>query len=246
VTAWYERDDFWEIMAPKLFGRGQWTKAPAEVDNVVRLLGISRGAHVLDLGCGPGRHSTELARRGFQVTGVDRTVTYLEQARQRAEQDGLNIELVNADMRQFRRPGTYDAVVNLYTTFGFFEDPEDDRRVLDNIHASLKTGGKLLMEMMGKEILARTFRERDWLEVDGVVFLEERKLSPNWDHIDSRWIMVDGNGRREFTFSLRLYSAAELCSVLTRSGLHSIDIFGGLSGTPYDHTANRLVAVAAK
>lgn len=246
MTAWHERDDFWETWASRIFDRVRWGNAPAEVDNVIRLLGISQGAHVLDLGCGPGRHSMELARRGFQVTGVDRTASYLEQAKQRAEREGLNIELVNADMRHFRRPGTYDTVVNLYTTFGYFEDPEDDRRVLDNIHASLKTGGKLVMEMMGKEVLGRIFRERDWCEVDGVLFLEERKLSPNWDRTENRWIIVDGSGRRDFTLSLRLYSAVELCSLLGRSGFHSISTFGGLSGIPYDHAANRLVAVAAK
>lgn len=246
MTAWYENDDFWEAWASRIFDRIRWGNAPAEVDNVIRLLGISEGAQVLDLGCGPGRHSMELARRGFRVTGVDRTVRYLDEARQRAEREGLNIELVNADMRQFRRPGTYDAVVNLYTTFGYFEDPEDDRRVVDNIHASLKTGGRVVLEMMGKEVLGRIFRERDWCEVDGVLFLEERKLSPNWGRTENRWIIVDGSGRRDFTFSLRLYSAVELCSLLGRSGFHSIDVFGGLSGIPYDHAANRLVAVAVK
>jgi ubiquinone/menaquinone biosynthesis C-methylase UbiE len=135
VTAWYEREEFWESMAPKIFSEGHWKNAAAEVDSFIRLLGISPGAKLLDLCCGPGRHALELARRGFHVTAVDRTATYLEQAKERAEQEGLPIEFVLADMRHFRRPGSFDAVLNLYTSFGYFEHPEEDKQVLENVRS---------------------------------------------------------------------------------------------------------------
>ncbi len=243
---WHEEDDFWKVMAPKIFGKKQWENAPAEVENAISLLKISPGAYVLDLCCGPGRHSLELARRGFQVTGVDRTLKYLVAARKQAGAEGLNVDFVQEGMREFRRPEAFDAVLNLYTSFGYFENPEEERQVLKNIHVSLKTGGKLLMDLMGKEVLAGVFRERDWHEDNGIIFLEERKISSGWDWIQARWIMIKGKERKEFTFSLRLYSGAELSSLLSQSGFSSVELFGDLSGAPYDHTAKRLVALATK
>ena len=246
MTVWHEDDNFWEIMALKIFGKKQWENASAEVENVISLLKISPGAYLLDLCCGPGRHSLELARRGFQVVGVDRTSKYVEEARKQAEVESLNVEFLHEDMRGFCRPETFDAVINLYTSFGYFENPEYDRQVLKSVHSSLKTGGKLLIDLMGKEVLARVFRERDWHEENGVIFLEERKLSNGWGWIQNRWIMIKGEEQKEFTFSLRLYSGAELSLLLSESGFNSVRLFGDLSGMPYDHTAKRLVSLATK
>lgn len=148
---WYEEDDFWETMAPTMFTQQRWEDTPTEVEQVITLLGVEPGAHVLDLCCGVGRHSLELARRGFCVTGVDRTQPYLDRASKQAEAEGLEVEFVHSDMRTFCRPDAFHAVVNLFTSFGYFEDPEDDRQVVLNVYRSLKAGGVFLVEMMGKE-----------------------------------------------------------------------------------------------
>jgi SAM-dependent methyltransferase len=149
-------------------------------------------------------------------------------------------------MRSFCQPDTYDAVLNLYTSFGYFENQEEDRQVLKNIHSSLKKDGKLVIDMMGKEILARIFRERDWHEENGTIFLEERTLGSGWSWMQNRWIMIKGEERKEFTLSHRLYSGAELSLLLSEAGFNSMELFGDLSGIPYDQTAKRLVALAIK
>ena len=82
---WHEQDTFWDTVAPTMFTQQRWKDAPAEVKQVVSLLGIEPGVHILDLCCGVGRHSLELARRGFCVTGVDRTRPYLDRASGQAE-----------------------------------------------------------------------------------------------------------------------------------------------------------------
>jgi SAM-dependent methyltransferase len=243
---WHEQDEFWETVAPILFAERRWSDAPAEVEEVVSLLGIGPGTHILDLCCGVGRHSLELARRGFRVTGVDRTRLYLDRASKQAEAEGLKIEFVQDDMRTFCRPEAFDVVINLFTSFSYFEDPEEDRQVLLNVYRSLKPGGVFLLEMLGKEILARIFRERDWREENGVLILEERKLSRNWGWIESRWIMIKDNNRTELRLSHRLYSAAELTSLLAGCGFTQIAGYGDLAGSAYDHMARRLVIVAHK
>jgi len=246
AQAWHEDDRFWERTAPFQFSERRWAAAPEEVEKALALLELEAGAAVLDLCCGPGRHSLELARRGFKVTGVDRTARFLEEARRRAEAEGLEIEFVQEDMRTFRRPGAFDAAINLWTSFGYFDDPEEDRRVLENIYASLKPDGKLLLDVMGKEVLARIFRPRDWQEHDGVLFLEERRLIEGWSRIETRWIIIRDGEREEFTLSLRLYSGAELRALLQEVGFRRTWLFGDLDGEPYDQDARRLVALAEK
>ena len=100
---------------------------------------------MLDLCCGVGRHSLELVRRGFRVTGVDRTQAYLDLVAAAAKREALDLELVRQDMREFHRDESYDGVINLFTSFGYFEDPRDDQRVVDNVYASLRSGGVLVM-----------------------------------------------------------------------------------------------------
>jgi len=243
---WHDQDEFWAAMAPFLFTDRHWMDAPGQVEQALVLLDVMPGANVLDLCCGPGRHALELARRGLNVTAVDRTAAYLDDARVQAEADEFEIEFVQEDMRDFCRPDAFDGAINLYTSFGYFEDPAEDRRVLVNVYRSLRDKGRFVLEMMGKEVLASIFRERDWREENGVILLEDRWISDDWNTANNRWIIIDGNNRQEFTISHRLYSATELSSLLLECGFASVDVYGSLGGGPYDHTAERLVAVAHK
>jgi SAM-dependent methyltransferase len=246
MNAWHERDDFWETFAPFMFTAQRWAAAAGEVEQVIRLLRLDPGAAVLDLGCGPGRHSLELARRGFRVIGVDRTAHYLQQGRQKAAEEGLAVEFVQADMRGFCWPESFDAVISLFTSFSYFEDPAENRRVLLNAFRCLNEGGRLLLDTMGKEVLARIFQPRDWVEQDGVFFLQERSVCRNWSQMENRWIMLRGDERREFTISHWIYSARELSDLLRDCGFGAVDVWGDLEGAEYDHTASRLVILAQK
>jgi SAM-dependent methyltransferase len=243
---WHESEEFWALRDRFMFGPERWEAVPGEVDHVLALLGVEAGAEILDLCCGPGRHSLELARRGFAVTGVDRTVAYLERARSLAQAEGLEIRFVQDDMRRFRQDEAFDAAINLFTSFGYFEDSGEDRKVLSNLWASLRPGGRLVMEMMGKEILARRFRRRDWAELDGILMLADRSVDRDWTWMRNREIYIEAGGRHEFLLEHRLYSGEELRTQLTSSRFSEVSLYGNLAGTPYDLDATRLVAVALK
>jgi SAM-dependent methyltransferase len=243
---WHEDDAFWHTFAPGMFTPEIWEAVPVQVDQMLALLGIEPGARVLDLCCGPGRHSLELARRGYAVTGVDRTAEYLRRARRKARREGLSVEFVKADMREFVRPGAFDAVVNMFTAFGYFRDPEDDARVLRNVRESLRPGGRLLIDVMGKEVLARIWLPRNWEERDGVLFLQERRATDDWSWIENRWIAIRGTDRHETQVSHRVYSAVELKRLLAECGFAEVHTFGDLDGSDYDHKARRLVALATR
>jgi SAM-dependent methyltransferase len=230
-----------------LFDQERLEAATQEVEALISMLGIHPPATLLDLCCGVGRHSLELARKGYRVTGVDRTAAYLKTGRHRAGIEGLDVEWIQADMRQFVRPKAFDAAINLFTSFGYFEDPAEDRQVVSNLYRSLKAGGALVMELMGKEVLARIFLPRDWVEQpDGTLFLQERRVIRDWTWIENRWILIKDGQRREFEVGHRLYDGLGLKGLLQDAGFSSVDLYGDLKGAPYDAQARRLVAVARK
>jgi ubiquinone/menaquinone biosynthesis C-methylase UbiE len=245
-SGWHNQDDFWELFEPILFNTQRQSSAKVEVEKVVRLLGMRQGDRILDLCCGTGRHSLELARLGFDVVGVDRTVSYIEKAKQKAEEDNLKVTFVVGDMREYSQPDRFNVAVNLFGSFGYFENPDDNRQVVKNVYASLSSGGKFLIETAGKEIIARHFRERDWSEVGDTLVLEERKPIQNWSRIRTRWIVINGDQRAEHTVSVRSYSAIELSSLLSDCGFANVRVYGDLEGIDYDLEAKRLVVVGTK
>lgn len=244
--SWHEKKAFWHTTQQFLFHKERLANTPTEVDNIINLLKIKPGVKILDLCCGVGRHSIELARRGYHVTGVDITAKYLKVARQKEKKVGVKIEFVHGDMRRFIRRDAFDVVINLFGSFGYFKKQADDNRVVKNVYASLRKGGVFLIEMMGKEVLARIFQKRDWAENNGFFILEERETEKNWGYIKSRWILIKDKYKKEFTIKLRLYSATELATLLRIYGFRKVSVYGDLTGAQYDHTAKRLVVVAHK
>jgi SAM-dependent methyltransferase len=246
-TPWYERDDLWEMMGQKMFGDERMEMAVAEVDNLIQLLDISTEERILDLCCGIGRHSNELARRGYHVTGVDRTRAYLEIARGTAKNEGLSTEFVHMDMRNFVREDSFDVVLSMFTSFGYFDDESQQMTVLDNVFRSLRPGGRFIIESMGKEVLARIFQETSWSEGDYGIHLERRKPINDWGKMQNTWILIAKDGtRHEWNVIHYLYSAAELKSLLRSAGFVDVKAYGGLDGSPYDNTSRRLAAVGVK
>lgn len=244
--AWHEDAAFWEAFRNVVFPPEKFEAASDEVDDLLSLVDLADDAAVLDVPCGLGRHAVELASRGLDVTAVDATPAYLDEARDHAADDAADPEFVEADMREFQRPGAFDAVVNLYTSFGFFADRADDEATARNFHASLEPGGTLVMQLTGKETLAREYQARTWHDREHGYVLEERTVRDDWSWVENRWVVVEGGDSREFTVSHRLYSAYELQSLLERVGFDEVAAHGDLAGSDYDETADELVVVAEK
>lgn len=254
---WFSDETFWEEYAPIMFDAKRWNEVPAVADGITRLAKLRlyhenpgepprEPPRILDLCCGFGRITAELARRGFYPTGVDITETYLTTAREDAAYEKLDIEFVHADARSFKRPGAFDAAVNLYISFGYFEDPRDDRLVVKNVYDSLKPGGTFIIETLGKEIAVRDFVEAEWFERAGYLVLTQYTPLDSWGSLQNRWILIRDGRRIERTFIQRLYAASELRSLLLETGFSSVKLYGGWDESPYDHRAAILIAAAQK
>ena len=195
MAEWFDNETFWMEMYPYLFTEQRFAAAEEQIEKIFELVGF-QGKTVLDLCCGPGRHSISLAKRGIQVTGVDRTAFFLEKAKEKARAEEVNVEWVLEDMRRFVRPVSYDLVLNMFTSFGYFDDKSDDLIVLKNVFTSLKPGGAFLIDVMGKERLAKIFQPTvsDVLD-DGTMIVQRPEIYNNWTRVKSDWTIIKGDHR---------------------------------------------------
>jgi SAM-dependent methyltransferase len=255
---WFRDERFWEIYAPIMFDDKRWAEVPRVADGITRLgrlklYGLEQGKvegkapQAVDLCCGFGRISLELARRGFGVTGVDLNPLYLKTAREDSSYEGLQTEFILEDVRSFKRAAAFDLAVNLYISFGYFEDPRDDLLFARNAFESLKEGGCFIIETLGKEMAVRDFVEAEWFERAGYTVLTEYEALDSWTSLQNRWILIDKAGKRvERVFTQRLYAASELRALLFEVGFSGVELYGSWEEDPYDRRAESLIAVGRK
>jgi len=243
---WFSDEWFWQTYGAIMFDEERLSRTSDEVDRILKLTGLSPESEILDCCCGMGRHSMEMAVRGASVTGVDLSEGYLAKAAETARSRDLNIDWVRMDVRDMKYNNRFDGIINMFTSFGYFEDPEDDLILLRNIHSALKEGGTFFIEIMGKEILARDFEERVWFERGDTKIMLEYSVDLNWTELHNRWLFLEGEKLTEYRFSHRIFSALEMAQLMARAGFASIDIYGGFDGSPYDHKASHLILTGRK
>ena len=205
---------------------------------------LPAGGRVLDLACGTGRIAVPLTRRGFDVAGFD-----ISQRALAVAQEALpDADLRRGDMRELPwEDATFDAVINLWTAFGYFETPADDRRALAEIARVLKPGGRFVLDTANAIGLMRMFRPQGWRELDdGTFMLEERSLDVATGRMSAYWTFLKDGSRTDLAFEHRLYSAAEYNDLFRGAGLEPVAWFGDFEGGPLTIDTFRLVAVAER
>ncbi|WP_461012168.1 class I SAM-dependent methyltransferase [Streptomyces capparidis] len=237
---WYEDDTFWSDFSGTMFSERRRAEVAALVERSP-LLDFPAGTRVLDLCCGPGLYLVPLARRGCDVTGVDLSPVMLERARAACAGAGVEVRLVRGDMLTHVEPGAYDVVLNVFTSFGYFDDPRDNARVLRNAHDSLAPGGRLLVDVMGKEVLAGWIGRPKLVELDGAYVVQRDTVLDDWSRLRTDWTLVRGGTAREASITSFLYSGTELRAMFEEAGFTDVRCHGDFDGSPYDQHARRLV-----
>jgi len=220
-------------------------RAPEEVRFAMRAMGLKKTNSLLDVACGPGRHSLEFARRGLAVTGLDFSEHYLAEARADARRLGLDANFIHGDMRKLPFIGGFDAAVSMFTSFGYF-DRKGDLAVLKGVARALRPGGKFLADIIDRDWLYANARPKHWEEFeDGTLFLEESSLDKKRHVAFNRWITIRPGrkpaGRR---FMLQLYNRKDLSAALRTAGLKPLAFWSSFEKTR--KPGNRLIALAEK
>ena len=219
----------------------------AEARRAVTLLrettGLGPGTQVLDIGCGPGRHLGEMRGIGYRPLGLDLSRRMIEAARSAAPGAGL----VRADMRSLPfRNAAFEVVTSYFTSFGYFDDEDDDLLVLSEVRRVLKVGGWYLLDFLNADEVVANLRSGDRRRVSGLEVVQERRLVDGGRIIEKR-ICIHGGASapvREFLERVRLYRREDLHSMLVRVGLTPGPCFGGYDRSPYTLMSPRCIVLA--
>lgn len=216
-----------------------------EVEFIQQQMRLSAGSQILDLCCGIGRHSFELARAGFQVVGLDYSLSYIEIARQRARCETAPPRFVVADMRSIPFRDTFDTVINLYTSIGYFENEAENLRVLQEVSRVLADGGRFIIEAESRDWYMRNPHSQGSYAVDQGVVLEETAFDLATSRLTWTLTFLDCS-KKAITATWRIYSAEELERMLAMSGFEVERVCGNYEGDKLTAESLTMILIAQK
>ncbi len=205
-------------------------------------------AKVLDAACGHGRHAIPLALAGYRVVGVDRSPVLLARGRQAADATGVEVDFVETDLRELDLEGEFDAVINLFISWGYFEDDAENLRALTAMARSLRPGGVLVMDTIHRDAVVAEYVERDWQRLpDGGRVWVERRFDAVRGLSTVTHEFETANGERfERHHRLRLYTATDLVRMFRAAGLEPTNWYSGFSGEDFTFRSRRVLVRAEK
>ena len=202
------------------------------------------GAEVLDVPCGHGRIANRLAERGARVTGLDADTFFLERARADAVDRGVEVDYVEGDMRELPWTDRFDAVVNWFTSFGYFDD-DGNRAWLEAARRTLKPGGRLAVDVHSRDVFMRNRGSASVVERDGDLAVDRHSFDVETGREESeRWIVRDGRVRKT-SYSVRFYTYTELRGLLLDVGFAAVAAVGH-DGEPLTLESRRMLVVATR
>lgn len=230
-----------------------WTERTGqEVDRALRMLRPQGGERILDLACGSGRHSIELARRGFSVVGADISAELIEIARRDAAAAGLELDFVEGDLRELELEGEFDFVLNLNDgAIGYFESDEENRRTFEVISRSLRPGGRNLVQLPNVLYARERLPQRSWIPSSNMIELVEHRWNKRDRYMEGIMIplrfgdtLASLDSLDGIEFRQRLYTVEELRDIYDSVGMELEAVFHG-SGKRREPTPKQFEIFAA-
>lgn len=236
---WFNRDEY-ELVYPHRDEK----EAEACIDLLEHTVEPEPGAQIFDVACGRGRHARVLARRGYLVTGIDLARRAVEQARERTAKAGLVVTFEQKDMREPYCRKCFDGAVNLFSSFGYFEEERDHARAVQAVATALRTGGWFFQDFMNAPHVRRTLVPEDTRTTDGIEIHQKRWIEDG--RINKEITIRDGDGARTFTESVRLLTLEDFQRLYAEAGLELEATFGDYDGRVHSDDSPRLILYARK
>ncbi|MFC0558905.1 class I SAM-dependent methyltransferase [Halalkalibacter alkalisediminis] len=237
---WYE-DHFQEDYL-MIYKHRNEENAHLELSNIMNFIPYKKDQKVLDLCCGAGRHSRWFAKRGLNVTGIDLSNTLLEEAKTQSQT--LGIKYIRSDMRNITFNNEFDIVVNLFTSFGYFEDDQDNERVFTRVYSSLKEGGYFLFDYLNPSFTRENLVPFSQQTIDHTAINHYRNIDN--DAVVKRIVVKDNDSTRHYEERVKLYSENRISEMLENNNLKIMHLFGNYDGSKYDQNSPRLLYICKK
>lgn len=237
---WYEVA-FGELY-PIFYAHRDNRSAAGEIQALLDHAGLSAGGRILDLCCGGGRHLAELIRLGLPAVGLDLSPQLLSTA---SEDAALAGRLVRGDIRHLPFGTVFDGVLNLFSSFGYFQEDRENLQALSEAARVLVPGGRLVLDHMNREKLERTLVPSSRDELPGGTLTQERRLAG--DRIQKTLTWTDRDNKTfAYTENVRFYRPAELEAMMQSQGLTVLRIMGNFQGEPFSADSDRMIFIARK
>lgn len=213
------------------------------IATMVMYMELRSGQRVLDLACGKGRHSRELQNHGLEVVGIDLSKNSIEQAKI------YESEALVFDIHDMRRPltkfGKFDAIFNIFTSFGYFESREEDLKSIKNVSKALNPGGQFVQDYINASAIIGNLPESGEQEIEGTHFIWNKKVMDGYIVKDIE-VHTD-EGLESFQERVKIYQLEELISLHEEAGLNVVSTFGAYDLDPYDAASSpRIILVSEK
>jgi 2-polyprenyl-3-methyl-5-hydroxy-6-metoxy-1,4-benzoquinol methylase len=238
--SWFNTEEYLNV-----YRHRNESEALKHIDFILENTMIPPGSSVLDMACGPGRHSLILAKKGYDVTAVDLSENLLCVAGRLSEKAGLNIQFQKFDLREIKIDKKFDLIINLFTSFGYFEKDEENYKIFDVALKHLEYNGKFVIDFLNKKYLIKNLIEYSEDILLGRKIIQRRSIVE--DRIIKN-IEIETNGSSKFFYeSVKLFSPEQLIFALNDRGLFVDRIFGDFEGNVFDpESSERIIIIAVK
>lgn len=242
-TKWYERSFGPDYL--KVYPHRDSQEAMQHVRFALEKTNIKAPSLVLDVGCGFGRHSMGLSELGFEPVGLDLSMSLLKKARTESMEIKTTSSWVRGDMRTLPFNNSFHAAFNFFTSFGYFDDAENER-VLSSIYSILKPNGKFFFDYMNIDYVIPRLVRQDIIEKNGIKILQQRRFNADKKRIEKKISLKENGDWRYYFESVRAYSRKEIDLLFRRTGFKNIATFGDYGGKPYSANSPRLICIGEK
>ena len=237
---WFESEEYLTV-----YQHRNNEEAEILISFILDKVSIPDKAKVLDLGCGAGRHALLLAERGFEVVGVDQSKRLLSVAVDEAKKNGLHPKFIKDDIRSVSFLEKFDLILNVFTSFGYFEKDEDNFAVFSNVEKNLADDGFFVFDFLNSEHVKRNLIPFSKDEIGDMVVEQSRRIENN--NVIKEIVLRKKEKDLSYRESVRLYSKSELLKALNMNNLSGKMIFGSYDGEAFDElTSQRLIILCKK
>lgn len=241
TESWY-KDWFNSPYYHILYKNRDYKEAEVFIDNLIDYLKPAKHACFLDVACGKGRHSIYLNKKGFHVIGIDLSENNIKKASKKATE---YLQFKVQDMREPFKSSTFDYVLNLFTSFGYFKEEGDNQRVLDAAFKDLKKGGTLILDFFNAKCVLNALMPEETKTCEDITFSLHKKLEGN---VITKDIVFNAEGKQHhYKEKVKAYTLDDLKNMLELSGFQVKKVFGSYTLEPFDFdTSDRLIIEAVK
>lgn len=243
---WYKsffNEDYFKFWSPTFSTQ----RSKKETDFIIRQLKLKKGEKILDAPCGQGRHARELSKKGFKIVGIDYSEFLLNEAKKYCDDLTKKPEFLLQDIRKIDFTNKFKAILNLFTSFGYFSD-KDNEKIIENFSKALMDGGCLFLDLLNPFYIFNKMENKPKKIIcDGFIKISRiSDINPLTMTACLEWIIYQNNQQKKLEAFIRLYTLPEIKALLSKHNFKIQKIFGDYRGNDYSLNSSRMIIIAKK